>query len=76
MRYEQNRSYNGGGVVYVLKVRHLDQHDSIQKAGHFASHFYLQKRCTLRYVFISKIYRYILTPNNKRTYYQSDQINK
>ena len=29
MKYEKNRSYNGGGVVYVLKVRHLDQHDSI-----------------------------------------------
>ena len=29
MKDELNRSYNGGGVVYVLKVRHLDQHDSI-----------------------------------------------
>ena len=29
LKYERNRSYNGGGVVYVLKVRHLDQHDSI-----------------------------------------------
>ena len=29
LKYEQNRSYNGGGVVYVLKVRHLDQHDSM-----------------------------------------------
>ena len=28
LKYERNRSYNGGGVVYVLKVRHLDQHDS------------------------------------------------
>ena len=28
MKYEQNRSDNGGGVVYVLKVRHLNQHDS------------------------------------------------
>ena len=28
MKYELNRSYNGGGVVYLLKVRHLDQHDS------------------------------------------------
>ena len=28
MEYEINRSYNGGGVVYLLKVRHLDQHDS------------------------------------------------
>ena len=28
MKYEQNFSYNRGGVVYVLKVRHLDQHDS------------------------------------------------
>ena len=23
MKYELNRSYNGGGVVYVLKARHL-----------------------------------------------------
>ena len=28
MKYEQNRSYIGGRVVYVLKARHLDQHDS------------------------------------------------
>ena len=28
MKYELNRSHNGGGVVYVLKVRHLNQHDS------------------------------------------------
>ena len=27
MKYELNRSYNGGGVVYVLKARHLDQHE-------------------------------------------------
>ena len=29
MKYELNRCYNGGEVVYVLKVRHLDQHDSM-----------------------------------------------
>ena len=28
MKYEQNRFYYGGGVVYVLKVRYLNQHDS------------------------------------------------
>ena len=28
MKYELNQSYNGGGVVYVLKVRHIDQQDS------------------------------------------------
>ena len=29
LKYELNRSCNGGGVVYVLKARHLNQHDSI-----------------------------------------------
>ena len=29
MKYELNRSYNRGGVVYVLKARYLDQHDSM-----------------------------------------------
>ena len=28
----------------------------IQQDRHFASHFYMQKQCTLRYVFISKVY--------------------
>ena len=28
LKYEQNPFYIGGGVVYVLKVRHFDQHDS------------------------------------------------
>ena len=38
--------------------------------------FISKKRCTLRYVFISKIYRIELIPNYKRTYDQSDQIEK
>ena len=28
MKYELNRSYNGGGVVYLLKVTHLDHRHS------------------------------------------------
>ena len=30
LKYELNRSYIGGGVVYVLKARHLDQHGTIK----------------------------------------------
>ena len=50
MKDELNRSYNGGGVVYVLKVRHLDQHDSIvilihiQKSNFFTKRFYIHKK--------------------------------
>ena len=39
MKYELNRSYNGGGVVYLLKARHLDQHDSILLLNHYKSNF-------------------------------------
>ena len=63
----------------------------IQKYGHFALRnfslnfeiggggggiFVRKKLCTLRYVFISKIYRIVLIPKYKRTYDQSDQIKK
>ena len=34
------------------------------------------KKCTLRYVFIFKMYRIVLIPNYKRTYNQSDHIDK
>ena len=39
LKYELNRSYNGGGVVYVLKARHLNQHDSILLLHHYKSDF-------------------------------------
>ena len=78
-----------GGGIYLLK-----------NIMYFAWHFYIEKRCTLRYVarykepdtiryiLISKkqftflyvqlyiIYRTVLIPNYKRTYDQSDQIEK
>ena len=38
--------------------------------------FISNKQCTLRYVFISKIYPIVLIPNYKRTYDQTDQIEK
>ena len=38
MKYELNCSHNGGGVVYLLKVRHLDQHDSIKKRKDVSKH--------------------------------------
>ena len=39
-------------------------------------HFYRQKQCTFRYVFISKIYCIVLIPNYKGMYDQRDQIEK
>ena len=38
--------------------------------------FISKKQCTLRYVFIFKIYVRVLTPKYKRTYDQIDQIEK
>ena len=47
----------------------------IQKARHFALYFSI-KECTLRYVFISKIYCIVLIPSYKLKYNQTDQIDK
>ena len=38
--------------------------------------FIFNNQCTLRYVFICKIYPIVLIPNYKRTYDQTDQIEK
>ena len=53
----------GGGGIFILKInlRYI---------------FICTKQCTLRYIFISKIYRIVLIPNYKRMYYQSDQTEK
>ena len=37
---------------------------------------YEKKQCTLRYVFIFELYPIVMIPNYKRTYDQSDQIDK
>ena len=61
---------------YMQQRIHFALRFYIQKAWHFALHFYMQKKCTLCYVFISKIYRIVLIPNQKHTYDQSNQIEK
>ena len=55
---------------YILCVEYLYPKNTalcvmflIQKSWHFALHIYIKKQCTLRYVFISKIYRIVLIVN-------------
>ena len=60
LKDELNRSYNGGGVVYVLKVRHLDQHDST-KIRHFCvTRFFIEflKFAEGGGIYLFKIYIY------------------
>ena len=58
--------------IEFLKLAEWGGHFYVQETIHFALHFYIKKSCTLRYVFISKIYLIVLIPNLKRTYDQSD----
>ena len=69
----------------MQEERHFALHFCIQKLGHFAlrdfhrifengggggGHFYLQKQCNLRYIYVSKkksTLRYILTYTNPDT---------
>ena len=46
----------------------------IQKARYFALYLYMQKHCTLCYVFISNIYNIELIPNYNPAYDQSNHI--
>ena len=43
-------------LIFIFETMHFPFRSSIQKVRHFASYFYMQKKSTLRYVFISKIY--------------------
>ena len=77
-----------GGVFYMEKTIHFTLHFYTQKpihfplrlyiykARHFALRFNMQKKFTLRYVFIYKLYCIVLITNYKRTYDQSNQIEK
>ena len=48
----------------------------LQRAWHYALHFKSKKRYTFLYVLMYKNYLAVLIPNYKRTYDQSDQIEK
>ena len=49
----------------------------IQKVRHFASRFYMKKNALcVTFLYLKFIVKYILIPNYKRTYNQSNQIDK
>ena len=61
---------------YIEKTMHFALRCYTQRAWHYALHFNIQKTIHFLYVFIYIIYRVVLIPNYKRTYDQSDQIEK
>ena len=84
----QSLSAEEGWHFFIQKTMHFVLHLCVQKKNtlcYVFIHnnldtlryiFICKKRCTLRFVFISKIYCIVLIPNYKRTYDQSDQIEK
>ena len=80
--------WGGGGIFnmqekmyfalyfYMQKQIHFELRFYTQKAWNFALHFYTQKKVHFLLRFISKIYHIVLIPKYKRTYDQSNQIEK
>ena len=77
-----------GGDIYFLKRMYFALHFytekqctlryvSLQKEPHTMRYILIsQKLCTFRYVNIFIIYHVVVIPNYKRTYDQSDQVEK
>ena len=79
----------GRGTFFYSKISHFALNVYIKKTMHFPEGIYIlsqtlcvtflyaKKQCTLRYVlYVNYIVLFILIANYKRTYNQSDQIDK
>ena len=68
--------WRGEGHFYRQKTMHFALRFYLQKVWHFVLHFYIQKRRTLRYVFISKIYRMVLNLDIKARKIRSGRLSR
>ena len=67
---------NAPCVPFLYAKKHFRYVFIYKKPDTLHSIFKCKKRCTLRYIFMSKSYRIVLIPNYKRTYDQINQIGK
>ena len=66
----------GGGHLFLKNTIHL-RYVAIYKVPDTMRYILISKKlCTFRFLYIHIIYRVVLIPNYKRTYDQSDQIEK
>ena len=61
LKYELNRSHNREGVVYVLKVRHIDQHDSMPPEFVFWAGGWQPHGCFKQWIFLLNFFGEVRT---------------
>ena len=63
--------------IFILKKQSTLRYVGIYKEPDTMPYILISKKqCTFRYVYLYIIYRVVLIPNYKRTYDQTDQIEK